>query len=157
MITCPRCGRENDDENQFCARCGLEFATVDMTPKAAEEALHCYRHPKRVTLLRCGKCERPICERCVVLSPAGTRCQECSKSQIPFRPEAVVHEAKVGVRNILRLGPWGIWAIIAILGFAFSLMRGCMNRPEPEPIYEEEPGYSQPQPGPSESTSTSAQ
>ena len=26
----------------------------------------------------CGKCERPICTRCLVNSPAGTRCRECS-------------------------------------------------------------------------------
>jgi len=42
-----------------------------------ETKLFCYMHPDRETLLRCNKCERPICTQCAVLTPTGYRCKEC--------------------------------------------------------------------------------
>jgi hypothetical protein len=38
----------------------------------------CYRHPNEETLLRCGKCERPICPKCTKYGPVGARCRDCS-------------------------------------------------------------------------------
>jgi len=46
-----------------------------------EPKLFCYVHPNRETLLRCNKCERPICTQCAVLTPTGYRCKECIRSQ----------------------------------------------------------------------------
>ena len=40
-------------------------------------AQYCYNHPNRETLLRCNRCERPICTECAVLTPTGYRCKEC--------------------------------------------------------------------------------
>ena len=42
-----------------------------------EETLTCYRHSDRETLLRCGRCERPICPDCVRHGATGVRCEEC--------------------------------------------------------------------------------
>ena len=36
----------------------------------------CERH-KEETLLRCGRCEKPICPQCTVHGPAGARCPDC--------------------------------------------------------------------------------
>lgn len=41
----------------------------------------CYNHPNRETLLRCNRCERPICTECAVLTPTGYRCKECVRGQ----------------------------------------------------------------------------
>lgn len=41
------------------------------------ETLVCANHPDRTTLLRCNRCEKPICTRCAVLTPVGYRCREC--------------------------------------------------------------------------------
>lgn len=38
----------------------------------------CYRHPKVETNVSCGKCDRPICPRCMVAGPAGMRCSDCA-------------------------------------------------------------------------------
>lgn len=38
----------------------------------------CYRHPKVETNVSCGKCDRPICPRCMVAGPAGMRCPDCA-------------------------------------------------------------------------------
>ena len=49
---------------------------------AAEEAaytLTCYRHPERVTSLRCYNCNRPICISCAKKTPVGYICPECQR------------------------------------------------------------------------------
>jgi hypothetical protein len=43
--------------------------------------LYCYNHPDRETMLRCNRCDRPICTSCAVLTPTGYRCKECVRGQ----------------------------------------------------------------------------
>jgi membrane associated rhomboid family serine protease len=38
----------------------------------------CYRHPDRETLVRCSRCERPICTECMRPAPVGIQCPECA-------------------------------------------------------------------------------
>lgn len=45
------------------------------------QVMYCYVHPDRETLLRCNRCERPICQSCAVLTPTGYRCKECVRGQ----------------------------------------------------------------------------
>jgi hypothetical protein len=42
-----------------------------------EERQFCYRHPDRETWVRCGRCDRPICTRCAMQGPVGSRCKQC--------------------------------------------------------------------------------
>ncbi len=41
--------------------------------------MKCATHPDVETNLRCGKCGKPICPRCMVQTPVGARCQDCAK------------------------------------------------------------------------------
>lgn len=41
----------------------------------------CIYHPNIRTMLRCGRCERPICIRDAKLTPVGYRCRDCLKGQ----------------------------------------------------------------------------
>jgi hypothetical protein len=41
--------------------------------------LRCARHPGTETVLRCGRCETPICPRCMVQTPVGARCPTCAR------------------------------------------------------------------------------
>jgi hypothetical protein len=41
----------------------------------------CYIHNERETVLRCNRCEQPICNECAVQTPTGYRCKNCVKSQ----------------------------------------------------------------------------
>ena len=41
-------------------------------------ALRCSTHPDVETNLRCGKCGKPICPKCLVQTPVGARCRECA-------------------------------------------------------------------------------
>jgi len=45
------------------------------------EPLTCYLHPDRETLLRCNRCNRPICASCAVRTPTGYACRECIRGQ----------------------------------------------------------------------------
>ncbi|MFC2017219.1 B-box zinc finger protein [Chloroflexota bacterium] len=41
--------------------------------------MRCATHPGVETNLRCGKCGKPICPKCMVQTPVGTRCPDCAK------------------------------------------------------------------------------
>ena len=54
----------------------MEFAEVEAE---RPDHLFCARHPKTETLLRCGRCETPICPRCQIPTPVGMRCRTCAR------------------------------------------------------------------------------
>jgi hypothetical protein len=39
----------------------------------------CAAHPEVETALRCGRCDTPICPRCLVMTPVGARCRSCAQ------------------------------------------------------------------------------
>lgn len=125
-VNCPRCGTENPDGNLFCGRCGLEFAKVETEPQDPSEELFCYKHKREKTSLRCGRCERPICHRCVVLGPAGPRCRECAPYKVPITARGIAGDAKLTLRGILSSGPWAIYVWILLASLVFGSIRGCM-------------------------------
>ena len=43
------------------------------------ESMRCAEHPDVETGLRCGKCDKPICPKCMVETPVGARCRECAR------------------------------------------------------------------------------
>ena len=45
---------------------------------ATEPKVYCARHPQNETGLRCGRCDTPICPRCMVHAGVGIRCPECA-------------------------------------------------------------------------------
>lgn len=46
---------------------------------AEPEEVFCARHPRVETRLRCGRCETPICPKCLVSTPVGARCRSCAR------------------------------------------------------------------------------
>lgn len=50
-----------------------------MSTSIEGETLHCARHPNTETVLRCGRCDTPICAKCMVMSPVGARCPTCAQ------------------------------------------------------------------------------
>jgi hypothetical protein len=43
--------------------------------------MRCATHPDVDTNLRCGKCGKPICPKCLVQTPVGARCRDCARLQ----------------------------------------------------------------------------
>ena len=48
-------------------------------PSSDDTTLRCARHPTVETVLRCGRCETPICPRCLIPTPVGARCPTCAQ------------------------------------------------------------------------------
>jgi hypothetical protein len=53
-----------------------------MSQEANTSTNYCYVHPDRETMLRCNRCDRPICTACAVLTPTGYRCKQCVRGQL---------------------------------------------------------------------------
>ncbi len=87
--------------------------------------LRCARHPKVETTLRCNRCGKPICPRCLVQTPVGARCKECAQlRRLPIFEVSPLHY----VRAILTGGGLGIglgilWALLgASVPFGYLLI-----------------------------------
>jgi hypothetical protein len=72
--------------------------------------LYCANHPDRETLLRCNRCEKPICYQCAVQTPVGYRCRECVRSQQAKYYNGERYDVPLGV------------LIAAVLGVAFGVL-----------------------------------
>ena len=49
------------------------------------ESMRCVTHPDTETYLRCGKCDKPICPKCLIQTPVGARCRDCARiSKLPI-------------------------------------------------------------------------
>ncbi len=84
--------------------------------------MRCAQHPSVETNLRCGKCDRPICPRCAVPTPVGTRCPACARlSRLPIFQVSIrdhIKAAGVGLGVAVVLGViWGV-ASSSLLGLA---------------------------------------
>ena len=45
------------------------------------DTLYCANHPQTETMLRCNRCEKPICSKCAILTDTGYRCKDCVRGQ----------------------------------------------------------------------------
>jgi hypothetical protein len=62
--------------------------------------LRCARHPGTETVLRCGRCETPICPRCLVGTPVGARCPNCAgvkRFRSLLKPRELVRAVGYGI------------------------------------------------------------
>lgn len=77
--------------------------------------VRCYRHPDRPTLLRCSKCDRPICGFCSREAPVGQRCPDCMRGGGVTRV--------VGARGLGRRVTPAVLTIIAMSAIAYLFQR----------------------------------
>jgi hypothetical protein len=122
-MRCGRCNTDNSEDNKFCGKCGAELcAGSNAVPAPGEPgAYYCGRHPKTITRLRCGRCEIPICPNCIVYTPAGARCKDCSRNKVAPRPAGVAHETGRVLSNFLYgWGPYRYWYIGMIAFFLIT-------------------------------------
>jgi hypothetical protein len=50
-------------------------------PNETVAPVFCTYHPNRETVLRCNRCDKPICYECAVRTPVGYRCKDCVRQQ----------------------------------------------------------------------------
>ena len=87
------------------------------SPVAAEQTLFCANHPETETTLRCNRCGKPVCVRCVELTEVGYRCKECIRAQ-----QNVFFTAETKDYFVLATVSFVLAAIAApIIGYVISL------------------------------------
>jgi hypothetical protein len=81
--------------------------------------MNCYRHKNVETAVSCGRCDRPICPKCMISGPAGMRCPECAS----LRSTALykIHPARLALTAMAALvvGVIGAYVISSISFFVF--------------------------------------
>jgi hypothetical protein len=94
--------------------------TADATsPAPLPDSTMCARHPDVETGLACGRCGTPICPRCLVYTPAGTRCPDCATIG---RPKMYTLGALDYVRAI---------ATAVVVGIAIGFVAALLFAPSP--------------------------
>jgi hypothetical protein len=83
-------------------------------PEDSTGAFRCARHPDVETYLRCGRCETPICPKCLVYTPVGTRCADCAKvTAVPTYTMTRRAWLLGGLAAVVAAGAIGIvWALL---------------------------------------------
>ena len=124
-MVCSSCKTEAPEGKKFCGECGAALTLPEtaepVTAPGEDGAWFCIRHTKVVTRLRCGRCEAPICPKCTVYTPAGTRCRGCSKNKIAVRPAGLLHGA-LGVVEGASGGGRRVW-YLALWYLILSFLR----------------------------------
>ena len=104
-----------------------------------EAPMACANHPDRPTMLRCNRCEKPICTKCAVQTPVGYRCKECVRGQqavfetakpldfvLAFVIAAIGTAMATGLLNFI--GFWGIFVAPLVGGALAEAIRFAVRR-----------------------------
>jgi hypothetical protein len=89
--------------------------------------MQCARHPNVETELTCGRCETPICPRCVVFTDVGARCPTCAPArklpQFEIGPLYLLRGAGAALAAGTGLGAaWGVLLPGSLFFFALLLV-----------------------------------
>ncbi len=87
--------------------------------------MRCAYHPNVETNLRCGKCGKPICPKCMVQTPVGARCPDCAKLyKLPtYRVSAKYYLRAAGTALGMAIVCGIIWGIVmGFLPFYLNLL-----------------------------------
>ncbi len=87
--------------------------------------MQCATHPNTETELACGKCETPICPKCLHYTPVGVRCRECANlKRLPQYELGIAFGARgLGAALVVGAVAGAIWGVIPF-GF-IGLMVGA--------------------------------
>lgn len=105
---------------------------IDYSERSSRFEQKCFYHPDVTTRLRCSRCEKPICPRCMVASPVGYRCPECARGPKPVHYQAsasgLATALGVGVAFAVAAGLlWGrfpAWSFYSALLLGFGVAEG---------------------------------
>ncbi|MGE0134614.1 MAG: hypothetical protein AB7L91_10945 [Dehalococcoidia bacterium] len=72
---------------------------------------YCETHPDVESELRCGRCEKLICPRCLVYTPGGVRCRDCAQLRRPVMYElSTTHYLRAAGAAV------GVGVVVGIIG-----------------------------------------
>lgn len=83
--------------------------------------MQCARHPSIETGLACGRCETPICPKCLVMTDVGARCPTCAPMrklpQFEIGPIWALRGLVAALVSGAALG--ALWGVLLPGGFSF--------------------------------------
>ena len=130
-MKCTACGTDNPEESRFCSRCGTASVGAMEQPQQHEYLgplpgqeyglQRCSYHPKVETGLACGKCGNYICPRCMIQTPVGARCRECTKAtKLPTFDVGPSYYLRAAIAGGVTAVAGGIvWGFLLRLGIPF--------------------------------------
>ncbi len=89
--------------------------------------MKCAAHPDVETNLRCGKCGRPICPKCLVQTPVGARCSDCARLrrlptfEVSFRQYLIASGVGLGVAAVAGIAWAMLFNLLSYLSFYLVL------------------------------------
>jgi hypothetical protein len=90
--------------------------------------MQCATHPDVETELACGRCEKPICPKCMYQTPGGQRCRECANlKKLPQYEVGLSYLARAaGASLVVGVVAGMIWGIIpfGLLGILLGIGAG---------------------------------
>jgi hypothetical protein len=99
-------------------------------PDEPVPTLYCANHPDRETMLRCNRCNKPICYQCAVLTPVGYRCKECVREQQNVYYNAERLDLPIGAAIGFALGAgvgalaYAFLGLLGLIGFIIAFFAG---------------------------------
>ena len=91
--------------------------------------MKCAAHPDVETNLRCGKCDKPICPKCMVQTPVGARCPDCARLyKLPtYRVSSSHYLRAIGAALGMAVVSGVVWGVIEgfIPFFLLNLLLGA--------------------------------
>ena len=79
--------------------------------------MRCATHPDVETNLRCGKCGKPICPKCMVETPVGARCHDCAKLNKPptYQVSTKYYLRAIGTGLGMAIACGVVWGVVMAL------------------------------------------
>ena len=115
------------DASDGLERLAVKYGAGVLKDDSGIEMLHCTWHPSRETLLRCARCNKPMCPECSRQHPVGLRCKECIKAT--RSPLYRVSPGRYVIAFVAAAAAGSVAAIIlagifGLIGGLFSLLIG---------------------------------
>jgi hypothetical protein len=88
--------------------------------------MRCAKHPNVETMIRCGKCETPVCVKCSVMGPAGIRCKDCASMRSSPLYKVSPGQLVVGVLGSLAVATAIGYGLAAVSGMGLFILWGAI-------------------------------
>lgn len=113
-------------------------AESDLVAQQQTEITYCPNHKDTPTNLRCGRCDKLVCPKCMVHGPVGVRCLDCGKPtslpvyqvSVPLLLRAIGASILLGAGGglllVLLVRPllFGLLYLAAMAGFGYVVSEG---------------------------------
>ena len=108
------CGEPDREPRRIRLDWRTPIAASSTAPLLDDGELRCAYHPNMPTRLRCNKCGKPVCTRCVVTTAVGQRCRDCARARpiVTYEIDASILVRALGAGLVAALvvgGAWGLW------------------------------------------------